>query len=361
MARPDTKKAQAWRLFDPIVTTAPKRRVNPWTAPGAFAPDYDTLQQLLGVPLLLNADTTSGVPALALDVWVAYELRRAGLNPDWVWPREEPPRVIPRDILTFVDHQTGETKRDLQDRIRKGGNTHGGTLMSSANILGKNYLKQVDVILSHWSTGPEVMISTKRMDSSFGNNAANRVEESYGDAKNLRLRHPQAACGFVYGLRSTCWDQSDDKAEWLVDLLTKLGREDDAYHAVALVVPEYDGQLASPATAGADPDDAAPIDATPVAEPEPALPETDDDEITQQLNSLPHVTLQHHRVPHEISPERFFAVILGRLLDNTPINFHKTARQLREHPKADLLAETSPPSFSPARHCTDGAIKTNGR
>ena len=31
--------------------------------------------------------------------------------------------------------------------------------------------------------GPELMISTKRMDSSFGNNAANRVEESYGDAE----------------------------------------------------------------------------------------------------------------------------------------------------------------------------------
>ena len=94
------------------------------------------------------------------------------------------------------------TAKALRERIAKGGSRNGGA--ASGNILGKNYLKQVDVILSHWSTGPEVLISTKRMDSSFGNNAANRVEESYGDAKNLRLRHPQAACGFVYGLRSTC-------------------------------------------------------------------------------------------------------------------------------------------------------------
>ena len=65
--------------------------------------------------------------------------------------------------------------------------------MGTANLLGKNYVKQVDVVMSGWATGPELMVSTKRMDSSFGKNAANRVEESYGDAKNLRLRHPQAA------------------------------------------------------------------------------------------------------------------------------------------------------------------------
>lgn len=186
----DTKKAQAWRFFDPIVTEAPGRRTNPWVEPGVFAPDYEVLQRLLGVPLLLDAATTSGVPALALDVWVAYELRRAGLDPDRVWPREEPPRVISKDVLDFVEGQPNKTAKDLRERIAKGGRRNGGA--ASGNILGKNYLKQVDVILSHWSTGPEVLISTKRMDSSFGNNAANRVEESYGDAKNLRLRHPQS-------------------------------------------------------------------------------------------------------------------------------------------------------------------------
>lgn len=82
------------------------------------------------------------------------------------------------------------------------------------------------------------------MDSSFGKNAANRVEESYGDAKNLRLRHPLAALGFVYGLCSTIFNESPDKAEWLIDLLQKLGREDDAYHAVALIIIEYGAHLA---------------------------------------------------------------------------------------------------------------------
>ncbi|WP_166356408.1 hypothetical protein [Phytoactinopolyspora limicola] len=177
--------------------------------------------------------------------------------------------------------------------------------------------------MSHWSTGPEIMISTKRMDSSFGNNAANRVEESYGDAKNLRLRYPQAACGFVYGLRSTCWDQSPDKAAWLVDLLTKLGREDDAYHAVALIVPQYGGDLSGP-----DPGDDAPADEPAItdAEPEPSLPF---DEVEQQLLDLPRVKLRHDLVTSDLDPARFFRIVLDRVLDNTPVDYHRRARELR--------------------------------
>jgi len=93
------------------------------------------------------------------------------------------------------------TRKAVVDRIARDGAITGAT-SSSGMILGKNYLKQVDVVISHWVTGPELVISTKRMDSSYGKNAPNRIEESYGDAKNLRLRHPLAALGFVFGLRS---------------------------------------------------------------------------------------------------------------------------------------------------------------
>ena len=326
VAKDDSKKALAWPLFDAIVTDAPMRHLNPWEQ-GAYVPDFETLERLLGVPLLLEADTTSGVPALALDVWVAYELRRAGLDPDAVWPRETSPRVISSDLLRFIDKQYVKTKKEILERLERGGNTFGGTVGGSANLLGKNYLKQVDVVMSHWATGPEVMISTKRMDSSFGKNAANRVEESYGDAKNLRLRHPQAATGFVYGLRSTCWDETPDKARWLVDLLEKLGREEDAYHAVALVVPEYGGEVSTQE----DEVEAAPIDDAVVPEADPeldlALPL---DELEQRLRSLPIVTLRHDLVPDEVSPARFFTVMLGVLLNNTPVNFHEGARVLRD-------------------------------
>lgn len=48
---------------------------------------------------------------------------------------------------------------------------------------------------------------------SFGKNAPNRVEESYGDAKNLRLRHPQAALGFVFGLSASALVEEPGTAE----------------------------------------------------------------------------------------------------------------------------------------------------
>ena len=57
---------------------------------------------------------------------------------------------------------------------------------SDARILGKAYVKQVDVVVAQWARGPEVLVSTKSMVSSFRNNLPNRFEESYGDAKNLR-------------------------------------------------------------------------------------------------------------------------------------------------------------------------------
>ncbi len=103
-----------------------------------------------------------------------------------------------------------------------------GVAGSSASVLGKHHEagRRGHVELD---TGPELLISTKRMDSSFGKNAANRVEESYARRQNLRLRHPLAALGFVYGLRSTILSTEPDKAEWLIDLLGKLGTEDDAY------------------------------------------------------------------------------------------------------------------------------------
>ena len=48
------------------------------------------------------------------------------------------------------------------------------------------YEKPVDVVISRWDRGPEVLISTKAQLSSFGKNLPNRFEESYGDAGNLR-------------------------------------------------------------------------------------------------------------------------------------------------------------------------------
>lgn len=243
MAAEPSTRSKAWAIFDRICDDAAPHGVhtNPWVRNDdgsvRYEPDFAVLQRLLGVPLYLDAPTTTGVPALALDVWVSYELRRAGFAPDATWPRAEHPRILPAAIANLLRAMKGKDRDQLVKRLGSSTSMK-GVVSASANILGKNYVKQVDVVMSDWDTGPELLISTKRMDSSFGKNAANRVEESYGDAKNLRLRHPLAALGFVYGLRSTILTEEPKKARWLIDLLQKLGREDDAYDAVALIMVE---------------------------------------------------------------------------------------------------------------------------
>ncbi len=330
MAEPSLKR-QGWILFDDIVAKAELREANPWVqaeSEAVFQPDFTTLSRLLAVPVMLKATSQSGVPALALDVWTAYELRRAGFDASRVWPCATPPRVLPYDVAALVESLPKAMRIAVQERLRRG--QSGGTASSSANLLGKNYVKQVDVVMSTWQTGPELMISTKRMDSSFGKNAANRVEESYGDAKNLSLRHPQAALGFLYGLRSTAFDEEPDVAIWLVDLLTKLGRKEDAYGAVGLIVPEWGGDIPAGDDAGAA-DDAAPLTIEPavaVGDETGAEPPVTVDRWNQP-GLLPVVNLRHDLVPAPLSPARFFEVMVETVLLNSPINFHGEARDRR--------------------------------
>lgn len=322
---------RGWVLFDAIVAAAPMRNDNPWVVTGdalAYEPDYETLELLLGVPVLLKAKSQSGVPALALDVWVAYELRRAGFDPDRVWPRGSEPRVLPSEIKDFVAKLPKKEQAALWARIEGG---LGG--VASANLLGKNYVKQVDVVMSGWATGPELMVSTKRMDSSFGKNAANRVEESYGDAKNLRLRHPQAALGFFYSLSAVALETEPDTAAWLIDLLIKLGREDDAYDAVGLVMPDM--KKSEEPTDPEPQDEAGPIPAGAVTSD---FPVSTDEAEDYRLSDVTPVSLYREGVPPELDPGRFFRVMCERLLDNSPINFHVDARRKRRDPIIEIAS-----------------------
>ncbi|MFT3716220.1 MAG: hypothetical protein QM774_09810 [Gordonia sp. (in: high G+C Gram-positive bacteria)] len=328
-------RAQAWALFDQIVSDAAPDQVhsNPWRASGdgepTYTPDFATLAKLLGVPLHLHAKSQSGVPALALDVWVSYELRRAGFDPDAVWPRPAVPRVLPGPVSALVESLPVKLRAQVQDRI-EGKASIAGVTASSANYLGKNYFKQVDVSMSSWDTGPELLISTKRMDSSFGKNAANRVEESYGDAKNLRLRHPMAALGFLYGLRSTAFEEAAPIADWLVDLLLKLGQEDDAYHACALLVLEYSDDVAvengddDPGD-GEDPlVDAGLIEST--HGDELGIGAVEESALQAQIAHLPTVKVRQDLVAAGLQPARFMETMVRRILAATPVNRHTAAR-----------------------------------
>lgn len=333
-------KTTAWALFDRIVADAAPKGVhsNPWIRTGpkelVYQPDFATLKLLLGVPLYLKAVTQSGIPALSLDVWVSYELRRAGFDKDATWPRAEHPRIMPKSVANLLAALPLTDRKKLQERLSRK-TAMKGVVSASANILGKNYFKQVDVLMSDWDTGPEVLISTKRMDSSFGKNAANRVEESYGDAKNLRLRHPLAALGFVYGLRSTIMDEAPDVAEWIIDLLHKLGNEDDAYHGVGLLMIDYSNEVAVPegpdiADEGDDPLVAAGVQ----EDDELEAPETTDAFNAEEiLAKIPSVNLIFDERAEEIHPAKFMATMVLRVLATTPVNRHKEARRrMKEAP-----------------------------
>lgn len=349
MAAEPSTKTKAWAIFDRIVADAAPSglHTNPWVKDESgrilYEPDYTTLTRLLGVPLYLKAPTTTGVPALALDVWLSYELRRSGFDHDAVWPRPTAPRILPAPIVSLLEKVTGKEREALWKRLRAK-TPPAGAAASSASILGKNYLKQVDVVISNWVAGPELLVSTKRMDSSFGKNAANRVEESYGDAKNLRLRHPLAALGFVYGLRSTIFTESPDKAEWLIDLLQKLGREDDAYHAVALIIIEYGAHLAvdnGDDDAGDGEDSLAEagiidsvVDADAVVDVTVGATEVD-----EALANLPNVALRTELVPNDLQPGVFIAQMVKRIVDTTPVNLHQGARSRRRSPRDGSLSE----------------------
>lgn len=321
----------AWSMFDGIVEAALPGDVNPWGPGASYLPDLATLSRLLGVPTQLRATSQSGVPALALDVWVAHELRRAGFEPDAVWPRTTEPRVLPTELTRFVDRLPERLAAEVRGYLNAG---VGGA--ASATLLGKNYVKQVDVVMSSWATGPELLISTKRMDSSFGKNAANRVEESYGDAKNLRLRHPRAALGFVFALSARAYEREPATAERIVDLLIKLGREDDAYDAVALVVPDLAPDQEAPAAAG-DGDDGAELEElgeSDAGASEPViLPVREQGDLfaasLPNVADLPVVPLCTADVPHELDPARFLRIMADRVLDNSPVDFHREARQRR--------------------------------
>ena len=324
-------RAKAWALFDRIVDRAAPGGLhsNPWSRDEEgrrrFEPDFDTLCQLLGVPLQLKANTTSGVPALALDVWLSYELRRAGFGVDQTWPRPTHPRVLPSAVSHLLSDLPAKEASHLRLRLERKGSIKGVTA-SSASILGKNYTKQVDVIITDWSTGPELLISTKRMDSSFAKNAPNRIEESYGDAKNLRLRHPLAALGFLFGLNSAILHEDARTAEWLFDVLIKLGKEDDAYHSTCLVLMEY-GEGAALRDDGEQP--ASEILEQPGLEATPEDLPAEDFNVDTTVRNLPSVRIRLDATPEQLKPHRFIAALVDHVLDTAPVTMHTEARVRR--------------------------------
>ncbi len=291
--------------FEGILSGRP--RTDPWnveTVSGgrSFEPDHALLGELLTVPLSAGSGPESGRLAKAIDAWLAHLLRSAGFGTDEVWPRRSKPRVLPRDLAHFIEGLPARYRDEARARVLR----NKRVAPSDAKVLGRAYVKQVDVLIAHWSRGPELLVSTKTMVASFRNNLPNRFEEAYGDAMNLRGRFPLVSMGFLLLLRSTA-EQERGTLDRAVDMLRKLQHGTDVYDATCLVIGE-----------------------------------------SSDAPSSSQVRVRRDLVPDDLQAGRFIGTLIEGVLDRTPIDMHVDVRESREHrrlPIADVdQAAEGPPS-----------------
>jgi hypothetical protein len=287
-----------YALLAPLVAQRPE--TNPWVrlSPGGmqYFPDYQLLEGMLGVPIGEGAGSQSGRLAKATDAWVSHELRRAGFGKDEVWPRLTAPRILPREVSLFVESLPSAIRGAAQACLAR----NRAVAPSDARILGRAYVKQVDVLIAQWSRGAELLVSTKTMVASFRKNLANRFEEAYGDAKNLRGRYPLVAMGFLFVLRSTALKEPGT-VERAIDMMRKLKAEADVYDATCLLVADW-----------------------------------------SDVNPAAGVHLRHDAVPDDLTAAKFLATLVDAVLARTPVEMHVEVRQRREHRNLPLDEQDMP-------------------
>jgi len=242
-------KLDAFSGFDPLLAAA-DTKASPWID-GAYSPQLDLLQALLSLPISAGDKQASGRVAKALDAWIGHELRRAGFPAGAVWPRTRRPRVLPEDLaplereLEALAQALVEADADSEGvkppALRRAIRALDGKLPGAheAYILGDFYAKQIDVAISSWRRGPDVLISTKTMLSSYRKNLKNRHEEAVGEVMSLRARHPMATMGYAYLVRRNVFEEEGAYAI-LQDILGRLRRPGEAYDATMLLVIDWD-------------------------------------------------------------------------------------------------------------------------
>src|SRR5690606_27791596 len=101
--------------------------------------------------------------------------------------------------------------------------------------------------------------------------------------------------------------------------LGKLGTEDDAYHAVALVMIDHDAEVS-------EPDDE--VDSLEKAEPDTLFEIVDVEtaKVDEALAALPDIAIRHDAVPEQLQPARFLQTMVARVLDVSPVTRHREAR-----------------------------------
>lgn len=265
-----------------------------------YQPDLETLESLLAIPVEQGRAERqqSGRLARSLDAYVAHELRRAGFSESSVFPRPRLPRVLPAELApveervhalissltTYEKHGKRLTPSAIRKEVVKLRDSLPGS--ADANILGRFYVKQVDVVVSDWRRGPEILVSGKSMVNSYRKNLTNRYEEAVGEAYNLRDRYPLAAMGYAYVARSSIFDEAG-AFEMLRDLLVRLRRPDGPFNATMLLIAKWDGA------------------------PSRLIDVRDD-------------------IASTLTASRFFEDLVGAVLENTPVAIHKEVRLRRE-------------------------------
>lgn len=273
-----------------VYAAVPTTLSTPWEKGGVYGFDRELLKALIGVQVAAGSAEVSatGGLALAVDVWVATEFRRAGLNADAVWPRASQPRAVSqsltRAVAKFPYAKTADVRgvqeQTIQRLLRDAGS-------SQANILGGYFRKEIDVVVAAYDRGLELGVSTKSMTGSFGKNLGNRFEEAAGDLANIRRRYPMATFGYAYLATAnvfeepTSWERMKDMLRKLRSLSTS--DETASYDATCLIVVEWKSG---------------------------------------------DVVLNEENVPDDLSPDRFFATMLRRLFSRSPVSEHVIAREL---------------------------------
>lgn len=277
------------RLAD-LYAAVGKLKPNPWKPGGEYSYDPALLRRLIQVQVdsgkADNAQT--GGVALSVDVWVACELRRAGIEPDVVWPRPEQPRVVSQSLIRATKRfqlAADAAHAEIQQRTIDGLVDLAGSGRST--VIGGQFPKEVDVVMADDDRGLELAVSTKAMTKAYAKNISNRWEEASGDLLNIRRRFPLAAFGFAFIAtdpvvkEGTSFDRMKDMLRKLTTVVA--GAEGSAYDSSCLILTNW---------------------------------------------STGQATINEAAVPPDLSANRFFERLLPALFSRSPVTDHKRAREL---------------------------------
>lgn len=297
---PNRKPDAMAAVYDAVLAAAPID--DPWThekgETPTYVPAYGVLEDLLTSAVQHGAASEDGLFPKGIDLWISYELRRAGFLDQETWPRSARPRVLAREVHALIEKLPESRVRgfpglNLRQMVRDRANDIASVTPTNAVILGRAYNKQVDVVMARWDRGPELLASTKAQLSSFSNNLPNRFEEAVGDAANLSSRYPLAAVGFFFLQRDTILTEEPDVYERTMDMMRKLRSHAPGlgYTSTGLCLVNFNDTI-------------------------PAEERT--------------VRVMLDRVPEDLRPDRFLVEMIETVLAATPITEHVPVREKYE-------------------------------